>query len=89
MNDRRQPALWIIERGKEPLDAIEREIDPFRMQRQKPRQHGIDGHCTGFARSHAVAGATAADGASSLDCGALLAVLRKSRHSFAIVARSS
>src|ERR1700745_1401941 len=35
------------------------------------------------------AGAIAADGAGSLDCGALLAVLRKSRHSLAIVVRNS
>jgi hypothetical protein len=89
MNDGRLPPLRITKRGKEPLNSIERKIDPFRMQRQKPRQHGIHGRCIGLPGAHAVAGAIAADGTGSIDCGALLAALRNSRHSFAIVARSS
>jgi hypothetical protein len=93
MDGRRNSPLRIIKRCQEALDAIEGEIDPFRMQRQKPRQHGIHGHwigrCIGLAGTHAMAGAMAADGAGSLVCGTLLAVLRKSRHSFAIVARNS
>ena len=34
MDHRRQPPLRMIERGKEPLDAIERQIDALGMQRQ-------------------------------------------------------
>ena len=34
MNRRRQAPLRITERSKEPLDSLERKIDPLGMERQ-------------------------------------------------------
>jgi len=83
----------MIERGKESLDAAERKIDPFGMQRQQSRQHGIDRHRTSIAGAHAGAGAIIAgvSGASagSRDGDAPAGALSKSRHSLAIVERSA
>ena len=42
MDHRRQPPLRMIERGQQPLDAVERQIDALGMQRQQPRQDGVD-----------------------------------------------
>ena len=87
MDHRRQMPLRMIERVKHPLDAIEREIDALGMQRQKPRQHGVDRRRFGRPVAHVVAGS----GAGRLTrCPARSAgALVKSRHSLAMVARNS
>ena len=42
MDDRRQLALGMVERGQNPPHAIERQIDQLGMQRGEPRDDGID-----------------------------------------------
>ena len=75
MDQRRQFLFGMIERGKQALDAIERQIDALWMQRQEPRQNGVDCRRAG-TRAHAGAGRLASD------CGTLAGALVKSRHSF-------
>ena len=43
MDCRRQPPLGMTERGEDAPHSIERQIDPFRMQRREPRDGGLDG----------------------------------------------
>ena len=43
MDHRRQFALGMIERGEQPLHAIERQVDALGMQRDQPRDDGVDG----------------------------------------------
>ena len=38
VDDRRQPPLRMAERGEQPLDAAERQIDALGMQRQQARE---------------------------------------------------
>src|SRR4029079_13555399 len=46
MDHRWQLALWMTERGEQPLDAIERQVDALGMQRGQPLDDGIDRvHC--------------------------------------------
>ena len=42
MDQRRQLLFGMIERGKQALDAVERQVDALGMQRQEPRQDGVD-----------------------------------------------
>ena len=42
VDHRRQLALGMIERGQQPLDAIERQIDAFGMQRGQPRDDRVN-----------------------------------------------
>ena len=42
MDDRRQLALGMAERGEHAPHAVERQIDPLGMQREQPRQNGVD-----------------------------------------------
>ncbi len=42
MDHRRQPPFRMIERGQKALDAAERQVDAFGMQREKPRQDRVD-----------------------------------------------
>ena len=42
MDHRRQMALRMIERGEDARHAIEPKVDALGMQREKPRQHGVD-----------------------------------------------
>ena len=83
MDQRRQFLFRMIERGKQALDAIERQVDALGMQRQEPRQDGVDRPRAGTRRTHAGAGRLASD------CGTLAGALVNSRHSLAIVARIS
>ena len=66
MDHRRQAPLRMIERGEHTLDAVKREIDPLGMQRQQPRQHGVDGAGAGCALTSSPARAPA----SARRCGA-------------------
>jgi len=43
MDRRRQPPLGMPERGENAPHPIERQIDPFGMQRGEPRDGGLDG----------------------------------------------
>ncbi len=87
MDDRRQPPFRMIELGQKALDAAERQVDAPGMQRQQPRQHGVDRRGIGRLRAHVTAVATA--GAGRLrGCGAPAGALVKSRHSLAMVARN-
>ena len=43
VDDRRQFALGMIERAEQPLDAPERQVDALGMQRDQPREDGVDG----------------------------------------------
>ncbi len=43
VDHRRQLAFGMIERGKQALHAIERQIDALGMQRGQPRDDGVDG----------------------------------------------
>ena len=53
MDDRRQLAFRMTDRGQEPPHAIEREVDQLGMQREEPRDDGIDGrHARGVYRNH-------------------------------------
>ena len=83
MDQRRQSLFRMIERGKQALDAIERQVDALGMQRQQPRQDGVDRPPRRNARTHAGAGRLAGD------CGTLAGALVNSRHSSAMVARIS
>src|ERR1700686_4726662 len=83
MDQRRQFLFRMIERGKQVLDAVERQVDALGMQRQQSRQDGVDRRRAGPRRTHAGAGRLASD------CGTLAGALVNSRHSFAIVSRIS
>ncbi len=86
VDDRRQAPLRMIERGEKPLDAIERKIDALGMQRQEPRQHGVERRGLGLPIAHVTAGS----GAGNARCsGALAGDLVNSRHNFAMVPRNS
>ena len=83
MNDRWQPPFRMVERRQQALDAGEREIDPFGVQRQQARMNGADRRSAGMRCVHAGAGRlmrglTASAGA-----------FNKRRQSRAIVARRS
>ena len=41
MNDRRQTPLRMVERVENAPHAVERKIDPLRMQREQPLDNGI------------------------------------------------
>ena len=41
MEHRRQLALGMAERGQQPLDAVEHEVDALGMQRQQPFEDGV------------------------------------------------
>src|SRR5262249_22706982 len=84
VNERRQPPFRMIERGKKPLDAAERQIDAFGMQRQEPREDGVDGVGVAGRRVHAGAGRLARSSSAPM-AGALV----NKRHSLAMVPRSS
>jgi hypothetical protein len=43
MDHRRQLAFRMPDRGQQPPHPIEREIDQLGMQRQEPRDDGING----------------------------------------------
>ncbi len=86
MNDRRQVPLRMIERVEDARHALEPEIDALGMQRQKPRQHGIDRRRIGRRIAHVAAGSGA--GRMARCGGSPAGALVRSRHSLAIVARS-
>ncbi len=49
MDDRRKIAFRMPDRREQPPNAIEREVDQLGMQRQEPRDDGIDGrHCAEY-----------------------------------------
>ena len=86
MDHRRQAPLGVIERGEKALDAVERKIDTLGMQRQEPRQHGVERRGFGLPVAHVTAGS----GARSARCsGAVAGDLVNSRHNSAIVPRNS
>ena len=41
MDDRRQLALGMAERGEQPLDAVERQVDDLGMKREQPLEDGV------------------------------------------------
>ena len=85
MDHRRQLPLRMIERGQKPRHALEREIDALGMQRQQPRQHGVERRGMPAIRcAHAGAGA-GRRAAAARSAGALV----RSRQSLAIVVRRS
>jgi len=87
VNDRRQPPFRMIERGEQTLDPAKRQIDALGMQRQQPRQHGVERRRVGVERAHVVA----SSGAGKLGarwCGSPAGELVSSRHSLAMVARN-
>src|SRR5580692_1718083 len=85
------PATWItggtvlrmVERSKNVLHAVEREVDPLGMQRQEPRQHGVERRRLGLIRAHVIAGSGAASTGGRSNAGALV----RSRQRLAMVAR--
>ncbi len=87
MDDRRQLPLRMTKRGKKALDAAERQIDAFGMQREQPSQDRVDRYRAGRRRAHAGAGAGAGR-LTSGSCGTLAGALVSSRHRLAMVARS-
>ena len=62
MDDRRQPALRVAERGQEPLDAAEREVDDLRVQRGQAGEDRVAG------RAHCAAARASSTGAGSSPC---------------------
>ena len=60
MDHRRQLALGMIERGEQPLDAIERQIDALGMQRGQPRDDRVNRRRHGGALTRAPEPAIAA-----------------------------
>ena len=62
VDDRRQPALGMAERGEEPLDAAEREVDDLGVQRRQPVEDRV------AARAHSAAWAASSTGAGSSPC---------------------
>ena len=63
VDDRRQPALGMAERGEEPLDAAEREVDDLGVQRRQPVEDAR--RCPG---AHCAAWAASSTGAGSSPC---------------------
>ncbi len=97
MDGRRQMALRITERGKQPLDAIQRKVDALRMQRQQSGRNGADRGRLGRPSAHAgaVEGTASAGGTDAAGRGRLMRACRapagafmNRRHSRAMVARS-
>ena len=88
VDHRRQMPLRVIERVKDARHALEPEVDALGVQRQKPRQHGVDRRSSvGRPFAHVVAGSGA--GRLTRCTGALAGALVKSRHNLAMVARNS
>src|ERR1700690_1318224 len=88
----------MIERVKDARHALEPEIDALGMQREKPRQHGVDRPSVGRLVAHVVAGSGAGrsppptpapPAGEGWEGGALAGALVKSRHNLAMVARNS
>ena len=52
-NHRRQAPFRLAERGEEALDAAEREIDAFRVQRQQSREDGLPALLPGLGQRRA------------------------------------
>ena len=72
--------------GEQPLDAIKRQIDTLGMERQEPRQHGVERRGFGLPIAHETAGSGARSARSS---GALAGDFVNSRHNFAMVPRNA
>ena len=73
VDHRRQAPFRMAERGEEALDAAEREIDAFRVQRQQSREDGLPALLPGLVRGGGAGASTAAQrahaGAGRLKCG--------------------
>src|SRR5205807_562207 len=47
MDHRRQLFLRVTERGEQPFDAAQRQVDLLRVQLRQPRQHPVAGQWSG------------------------------------------
>ncbi len=85
VDDRRQAPLRMAERSENAPHALEREIDPLGMQRQEPRDDGIDlAHAMGMG----VGPAQACAGTGKLPVTSGAGDLVNSRHRLDSVARN-
>ena len=62
VDDRRQPALGMAERGEQPLDAAEREVDDLGVERGQPVEDAVGG------RAHSAAAGASSTGAGRSPC---------------------
>jgi len=63
MDHRRQPALGMIQRREQPLDAVEREIDELRMELAKALQDPIAAQAVAPPAGRGSSGTTGGGGA--------------------------